>query len=211
MKIKLGIVFVIIIALVLVFVFTRDGRNAYELPLADLEGMTQAPLTTNLGDITIEFFDDMAPKTVENFLTLAGEGFYDGIRFHRVIEGFMIQAGDPNTRDGANREKMLGEEGAWGTGGPGYTFEDEIHERNENKRGTISMANAGPGTNGSQFFINTVDNDSLNPRHTVFGRVIDGMDVVEQIEQSTTSSDRPLDDVIIESVAIVAAAEAAEE
>jgi len=157
----------------------------------------QAILTTSLGDITIDFLDTDAPKTVENFVKLAKSGFYDGTKFHRVIKDFMIQGGDPQTKD-----EMLEE--LWGTGGPGYKFVDEIHANNRNEVGTIAMANAGPNTNGSQFFINTADNDFLDTKHTVFGTVTDGMDVVSAIQDvETTSQDRPLDPVVITKVEIV--------
>ncbi|MEK7460389.1 MAG: peptidylprolyl isomerase [Patescibacteria group bacterium] len=158
--------------------------------------MSTAIFTTNKGVITLELFDDKAPKTVENFKKLAGEGFYNGTRFHRVIQGFMIQGGDPLSKD-------LAKQGAWGTGGPGYSFADEIHTENQNIIGTIAMANAGPNTNGSQFFINTANNSFLNTKHTVFGKVTGGMDVVTAIEQTKTGqNDRPLEDVIIEKIEI---------
>ena len=153
-----------------------------------------AIMQTNLGEIKIELFSSDAPKTVENFVKLAKSGFYDNVKFHRVIKGFMIQGGDPLTRDDSLKDR-------WGTGGPGYTFADEIHSNNHNVTGTISMANAGPNTNGSQFFINTNDNGSLDAKHTVFGKVIDGMDVVRSIENTVIEGpDRPVDDVIIESI-----------
>lgn len=153
-----------------------------------------AIMQTNLGEIKIELFSSDAPKTVENFVKLAKSGFYDNVKFHRVIKGFMIQGGDPLTRDDSLKDR-------WGTGGPGYTFADEIHSNNHNVAGTISMANAGPNTNGSQFFINTNDNGSLDAKHTVFGKVIDGMDVVRSIENiAVEGPDRPVDDVIIESI-----------
>lgn len=155
-----------------------------------------ATLKTNQGDIKLELFADKAPKTVENFTKLAGEGFYDGVKFHRVISGFMIQGGDPLTKDDAQMA-------AWGTGGPGYTFEDEIYEGNSNAVGTISMANAGPNTNGSQFFINTADNTFLNTKHTVFGRVVEGMEAVATIENTTTDeADRPVEVQVIESIVL---------
>ncbi|MCP6719830.1 MAG: peptidylprolyl isomerase [Patescibacteria group bacterium] len=155
-----------------------------------------ATIKTNFGEIKLELFDKDAPKTVENFVKLAESGFYDGVKFHRVIKGFMIQGGDPLSKDDSLKNR-------WGTGGPGYTFEDEIHANNRNVAGTISMANAGPDTNGSQFFINTANNNSLDAKHTVFGKVIAGMDVVQSIENTATAGpDRPVDDVIIESVKI---------
>ena len=174
-----------------------------EVP-ADNEDQASVPdvtkkviLETNFGEIEIELFHTKAPRTVENFLTLAGEGFYDGTRFHRVIEGFMIQGGCPHSADEALKAR-------WGTGGPGYTFDCEIHDENFNVRGTISMANAGPNTNGSQFFINVVDNAFLDPRHTVFGRVVSGMDFVDEIAAVETGPrDVPLKEVVLQRVVIV--------
>ena len=155
-----------------------------------------ATIQTNHGEIMLEFFSTEAPLTVENFIKLAQEGFYDGTKFHRVIKGFMIQGGDPLTKDNALKDQ-------WGTGGPGYKFDDEIHANNKNNTGTISMANAGPNTNGSQFFINVADNNSLDTKHTVFGKVTSGMDVVQAIENVVTEGpDRPVEDVIIESITI---------
>ncbi len=156
----------------------------------------QAILHTTKGDITIELFNKQAPNTVANFTKLASEGFYDGIKFHRVIKGFMIQGGDPLTKDDS---KMA----MWGTGGPGYKFADEIGPNNKNDVGTISMANAGPNTNGSQFFINVGANNFLDSKHTVFGKVVSGMEVVSAIENvATTPSDRPLEAVVINSVTL---------
>jgi len=155
-----------------------------------------ATLHTNKGDITIELMEKDAPKTVANFVKLAGEGFYDGTKFHRVIKGFMIQGGDPQTKDDTLSAR-------WGTGGPGYTFADEIHAKNQNDVGTIAMANAGPNTNGSQFFINTAANSSLDRKHTVFGKVVSGLEVVVAIEGSTTDeSDRPTEAMVIENVSV---------
>jgi peptidyl-prolyl cis-trans isomerase B (cyclophilin B) len=143
-------------------------------------------MNTTKGAITLELFDDDAPKTVGNFRKLAGDGFYDGVIFHRVIRDFMIQGGDP-----------LGT----GTGGPGYTFEDEINSHKV-VRGALAMANAGPNTNGSQFFIVTTDAAPwLDGKHTVFGQVTDGMDAVDAIEgEPTGARDRPVNDVKIESI-----------
>ena len=150
--------------------------------------MSQATLKTNAGDIVVEFHDDDAPKTVENFRKLAGDGFYDGLVFHRVIPDFMIQGGCP--------------EGT-GRGGPGYTFEDEFNE-NKIVRGALAMANAGPNTNGSQFFIVTTDAAPwLDGKHTVFVQVTSGMDAVDAIEaQETDGRDRPLQDAVIERIEI---------
>jgi peptidyl-prolyl cis-trans isomerase B (cyclophilin B) len=145
-------------------------------------------MTTNHGAIEIELFDDDAPKTVENFRKLAGDGFYDGLIFHRVIRDFMIQGGCPQ---------------GTGTGGPGYTFEDEINPH-KIVRGALAMANAGPNTNGSQFFIVTTDAAPwLDGKHTVFGEVTSGMDVVDKIEALPTDGrDRPREEARIESVAV---------
>ena len=150
--------------------------------------MSTATLHTNHGAIELELHDDDAPATVENFRKLAGEGFYDGVIFHRVIPDFMIQGGDPT---------------GTGSGGPGYEFEDEFNDHPV-ARGALAMANAGPNTNGSQFFIVTADACPwLDGKHTVFGRVTSGMDVADVISQvETASGDRPREDVVIERVAL---------
>ncbi len=155
-----------------------------------------ATLHTMAGDITVELFPENAPTTVANFTKLAQEGFYDGTRFHRVIKGFMIKGGDPLTKDDSLAAR-------WGTGGPGYSFADEIHVDNFNNAGTIAMANAGVNTNGSQFFINTKDNNFLDDKHTVFGRVTAGMDAVTAIENTPTgASDRPLEPITVKSITV---------
>jgi cyclophilin family peptidyl-prolyl cis-trans isomerase len=148
--------------------------------------MSQAVMTTSEGDITFELFDEDAPKTIANFKQLAGQGFYDGLIFHRVIADFMIQGGCPQ---------------GTGTGGPGYTFEDEINP-NKVVRGALAMANAGPNTNGSQFFIvTTAEAPWLDGKHTVFGRVADGMDVVDRIADTQTDArDRPVEPIGIETI-----------
>jgi cyclophilin family peptidyl-prolyl cis-trans isomerase len=148
--------------------------------------MSNATMQTTEGPIVFELFDGDAPKTVENFRKLAGEGFYDGLTFHRVIKDFMIQGGCPQ---------------GTGTGGPGYTFEDEINEH-KIVRGALAMANAGPNTNGSQFFIVTTGACPwLDGKHTVFGQVTDGIDVVDKLEAvSTDGSDRPTQPVGIASI-----------
>lgn len=161
----------------------------------DEQKIMQATLNTSKGNITIEFSTN-APKTVENFIKLAKSGFYDGTKFHRVIKGFMNQGGDPLSKD--DTQKAI-----WGTGGPGYTFADEINANNKNDVGTISMANAGPNTNGSQFFINVAPNNFLDTKHTVFGKVISGMDVVMAINNVPTDpSDKPLEAVVINSITL---------
>jgi cyclophilin family peptidyl-prolyl cis-trans isomerase len=145
-----------------------------------------ATLETNKGALELELYDDAAPKTVENFVKLSRDGFYDGVVFHRVIPGFMIQGGDPT---------------GTGMGGPGYQFEDEINSHLI-VRGALAMANAGPNTNGSQFFVVVADECSwLDGAHTVFGRVTSGMDVADEIANAPTDGeDRPLDEIRIESV-----------
>lgn len=155
-----------------------------------------ATLHTNKGDITLEFYPQNAPNTVANFIKLAESGFYDGTKFHRVIRGFMNQGGDPLTKDDSQMAR-------WGTGGPGYKFNDEISANNQNVAGSIAMANSGPNTQGSQFFINAVDNHNLDQGYTVFGRVIKGMDVVTAINNvPTTPTDRPLEPVVLEGVTL---------
>jgi peptidyl-prolyl cis-trans isomerase B (cyclophilin B) len=153
--------------------------------------MTTATMQTNQGTISLELFDEDAPKTVENFVKLARDGFYDGVVFHRVIPDFMVQGGDPT---------------GTGSGGPGYQFEDEFNDHPV-ERGALAMANAGPNTNGSQFFIVTADACPwLDGKHTVFGRVASGMDVVDAISKlETDARDRPRDDVRIESIELGAA------
>src|SRR3954449_13362021 len=145
-----------------------------------------AVMHTNHGDITIELFDEDAPKTVENFKKLAGDNFYNGVIFHRVIKDFMIQGGDPT---------------GTGRGGPGYTFEDEFNDH-KIVRGALAMANAGPNTNGSQFFIVTTDAAPwLDGKHTVFGEVTEGMDTVDSIEGTETGpGDQPSQPQVIERV-----------
>ncbi len=151
-------------------------------------------MKTNMGDITLELYTDLTPNTAANFIKLAKEGFYDGVKFHRVIKNFMIQGGDPLTKD--DEKKAM-----WGTGGPGYKFDDEITPANSNAAGTISMANAGRNTNGSQFFINLIDNHYLNQGHTAFGKVTAGMEVVRAIEATPTNPrDQPLEPMTILSI-----------
>jgi peptidylprolyl isomerase len=167
---------IILIALVLILLLPKQK-------------MTKVTLETNKGNIVINLYSDM-PITAGNFEKLAKEGFYDNVIFHRVIDGFMIQGGDPT---------------GTGAGGPGYTIEDEFVEGHSNVRGTISMANAGPNTGGSQFFINLVDNSNLDfnkqpltSKHPVFGEVVEGMDVVDAIAKvPKNAQDKPLEDVII--------------
>lgn len=157
---------------------------------------TRADISTNFGVIAVELFPDAAPKTVENFIKLAESSFYNGTKFHRVIKDFMIQGGDPNSKDDdwAND----------GTGGPGYAFEDEFNEHKA-VRGALAMANSGPNTNGSQFFIVTAQATPwLDGKHTVFGRVVEGMEVIDKIESvATNENDHPLENVVVERVTVV--------
>ncbi|MBU1136358.1 MAG: peptidylprolyl isomerase [Nanoarchaeota archaeon] len=143
---------------------------------------------TTFGDITIELYDDM-PITAGNFKKLVKQGFYDGVVFHRVIDSFMIQGGDPT---------------GTGSGGPGYNIQDEFTQNNKNNRGTISMANAGPNTGGSQFFINLVDNNYLDEKHPVFGEVIEGLDVVDKIGKTPVDAQaKPIQEIKIIKAEIV--------
>lgn len=155
---------------------------------------TEAVFKTNKGDIIVAFYTDKSPVTVNNFMNLAQEGFYDGVTFHRVIQDFMIQGGDPLSKNLDDRSKH-------GTGGPEYRFGDEFNDE-KIVRGSLAMANAGPATNGSQFFIVTASaTPHLDGRHTNFGYVVDGMDVVDLIESVPTDMrDNPIDPVIIETI-----------
>jgi len=151
---------------------------------------TYAHFETSLGNFTIELFEKETPNTVENFVKLAEKGFYNGVVFHRVIEGFMIQGGDPT---------------GTGRGGPGYQFADEFHPKlKHTSEGILSMANAGPNTNGSQFFITLAPTPHLDGRHTVFGKVTEGIDVVRKIGKTKISKpgDRPVVDVVMNKVTV---------
>lgn len=163
---------------------TMDNVNIDSTPQSN----KTVVMKTSKGDITIELFNESKPITANNFLKLANEGFYDGLTFHRVISGFMIQGGDPNGN---------------GTGGPGYSIPDELGNDNKNDKGTLSMANSGPNTGGSQFFINLVDNNYLDDKHAVFGKVTSGMDIVEKIGSvETDSQDMPIEKVLIEKIEV---------
>lgn len=148
--------------------------------------VTSGKITTNFGEIGLEFFPDAAPKTVENFKKLAKTGFYDGLVFHRIVPGFVIQGGDPNTKSESNRSR-------WGTGGPGWTVSAEFN-KNKHARGALSMARSqDPNSAGSQFFIVLKDSNFLDGQYTVFGKVTSGMDTVDKIAGlRTDSSDAPV-------------------
>lgn len=157
---------------------------------------SQAIIKTSLGDITVKFYTNESPVTVNNFLNLAKAGFYNGTKFHRVIKDFMIQGGDPLSKESNTA--------VWGTGGPGYRFADEFNDH-KLVAGSLAMANSGPDTNGSQFFIVTLDATPwLDGHHTNFGQVVGGMDVVKKIEAvQTGASDRPLEDITINSIELI--------
>lgn len=199
-------VFVILIAVLIVLagiflVYRRRGGEVLSpqnqaLSQNQAAKKTYAVIETNLGDIELELFPENAPKTVANFVKLAEEDFYDYTKFHRVIKGFMIQGGDPNSRDNNWADD--------GLGGPGYAFADEIN-RHKMVRGVIAMANAGPNTNGSQFFILSGETaEWLDGKHTVFGKVVGPMDAVEAIENlEKNENDHPLKDAVIRNVDII--------
>lgn len=168
---------------------TTNQTNPMPTPI------TQATLHTNKGDITFTFLTAQAPNTVANFIKLAQSGLYDSTKFHRVIKGFMNQGGDPLTKDDSRAAQ-------WGTGGPGYKFADE-NTAAHNGVGVVAMANSGPNTNGSQFFINTADNGFLDGKYSVFATVTAGMDVAMAINNTPTDpADRPLTPVVLQSVTL---------
>ena len=182
---------ILLLAGVLVIAAGCTGSPKEDTSVTSPTAATQAKmvrLETTMGNITLELRPDM-PVTAGNFEKLVKQGFYDNTIFHRVIDGFMIQGGDPQ---------------GTGMGGPGYVIKDEFTANNRNVRGTIAMANAGPNTGGSQFFINLVDNSHLNTKHPVFGKVVDGMDVVDRIAKvKTDRNDRPVTPVKILKAAVV--------
>ncbi len=161
-------------------------------------GNTQVQFDTSHGAFTVELFEERAPNTTANVVSLVEDGFYDETKFHRVIDGFMIQGGDPLTRNDSLQAY-------WGTGGPGYTIDDEFHpELRHDRPGILSMANSGPDTGGSQFFITVAETPWLDGRHAVFGEVVEGYAVVEEISQvETDHADRPVEHVVVHNVTIV--------
>lgn len=171
---------------------TEDELTYEEYPemLIDQDKDYRAEIITNKGTIKVNLFEEDAPLAVNNMRVLAGDGFYDGLIFHRVMRDFMIQGGDPDGK---------------GTGGPGYTFADELNNGHDYEPGVLAMANSGANTNGSQFFIttSTFKRDVLTSNHTVFGEVTEGMDIVDEIsEVETDGSDKPLEDIIIEEIVV---------
>lgn len=171
----------------------KDGDNMNPIAVFD----------TSMGGFKIELFEDKSPITAGNFKKLVQEGFYDGTKFHRIIKGFMNQGGDPLTKDNSQQAR-------WGTGSPGYAIKDEFIEGLSNTRGTISMANSGPNSGGSQFFLNVGDNSRLDwdkppaqSKHPVFGKVTEGMDVVDAINSvQTVPGDIPLEEVVVNKIII---------
>jgi peptidyl-prolyl cis-trans isomerase B (cyclophilin B) len=164
-------------------------KNPPEMSI-DPKKSYRVTLTTSCGDISVQLFDDKSPKTVNNFLFLARKGFYDGLTFHRIVKDFVVQGGDPKGD---------------GTGGPGYQFEDEVDNGlTFDQVGLVAMANSGPNTNGSQFFITTGDASHLNGKHTIFGKVIGGMDVVQTLNAlKVDQASKPAQTAYIESVTII--------
>jgi len=199
-----GFLIVIVVIVSTIWFFTQSDKESITNNLNETHKVMSAIFHTNKGDITIEFYGEQAPQTVANFIKLAGEGFYNGIKFHRVIKGFMIQGGDPLTKDDSQMA-------LWGTGGPGYKFADELTGKETYPLGTLAMANSGPNTNGSQFFIVTANpTASLGADYTIFGKVVAGMDTVLKIENVATKKfneqglpiDRPLEPIVINSIVL---------
>lgn len=188
---------VLAVVLVLGVISLRTEEKTMDTQNTDSVASSTVVLKTSMGDVEIELFADKAPKTVANFLKLSGDKFYDGTRFHRLIPEFMIQGGDPLSKDDSQKD-------LWGTGGPGYSFEDEINDVLLT-RGVLAMANSGPNTNGSQFFIIVAEETPwLDGAHTAFGRVTSGMDVVDSIVSAPTEGpDRPIDDIVVESIEVL--------
>ncbi|MEK7146763.1 MAG: peptidylprolyl isomerase [Patescibacteria group bacterium] len=197
MKLFIILLAVILIAGGVVFLLMKDSQKSVQEPVVGSSavsgnGKHLVILETNFGKISFQTYDADAPKTVKNFIDLASKGFYDNLIFHRVIKGFMIQGGDPNGN---------------GTGGPGYTFEDELNPQTESykagyKKGVVAMANAGPNTNSSQFFI-MLEDYPLPNQYSIFGRVVSGQEAVDAIGNVKTGvNDRPLEPVVIKSVKV---------
>jgi cyclophilin family peptidyl-prolyl cis-trans isomerase len=172
-----------------------NENQKIEININNIKKMNGAIIKTNKGNIEISFSEDK-PLTTDNFKKLVSGSFYNGVKFHRVIRGFMIQTGDPQSKD----DTLVG---SWGTGGPGYKFNDELTGKETYERGVVAMANSGQNTNGSQFFIMTGEGVRLPPSYTVFGKVTSGIETALAIQEvETNQSDRPLDAVIIESITL---------
>lgn len=177
--------------LVLILVLSGCGEK-------EMGKRSKAIIKTNVGDMEFELYNDLVPNTTKNFEKLANEGFYNDVRFHRVIKDFMIQAGDPLTKNSELKQ-------FWGTGGPGYVIKDEFtKELRHDKKGLLSMANSGPNTGGSQFFVTLIPTPWLDDKHAIFGRLVKGEEVLDKIGKTKTdSSDRPVEEVVIKKIEIV--------
>ncbi len=194
-------IFVVVCAVIALLIYfgsmkkTNDTAISTPTPSASPLAMQTATFKTSMGDIEVQFFSDKAPKTVQNFISLAQKGFYDGTKFHRVIKDFMIQGGDPLSKEA--------DTSVYGTGGPGYAFADEINDV-PLVQGILAMANSGPDTNGSQFFIITAPATPwLQGHHTAFGKVIKGLDIVLKIGATKTGpGDQPVIPVVVNQVII---------
>ena len=191
-KIIIGFTTVLIVGIAVFYALKSKTNNNPIITPAKEINMHIVKIITNMGEIKIQTYDDDAPKTVENFITLIEKGFYNNLTFHRVVKGFVIQGGDPNGN---------------GTGGPGYKFEDELNPETDSykagyKKGVVAMANSGPNTNGSQFFIMLQDYPLPN-NYTIFGKVIAGQEVIDAIGQTAVgANDKPLEPVVMESVVV---------
>jgi peptidyl-prolyl cis-trans isomerase A (cyclophilin A) len=188
---KKNLALLLTIAACLALLAAGCGQPQAPAPAQELPGkISLAVFETSMGTFKAEIFGDKVPATAKNFLTLSNKGFYNGLIFHRVIDGFMIQGGDPNGN---------------GTGGPGYTIADEFHkDLRHSDAGILSMANAGPNTGGSQFFITLKATPWLDGKHAIFGRVVEGMDVVHDIGKvKTGQNDKPVTDVVIKKITII--------
>lgn len=191
-KIIIGFTAVLIVGITVFYALKPKINNSPMVTPAKEMNMHIVKIITNMGEIKIQTYDDDAPKTVENFITLIEKGFYNNLTFHRVVKGFVIQGGDPNGN---------------GTGGPGYKFDDELNPETESykagyKKGVVAMANSGPNTNGSQFFI-MLEDYPLPNNYTIFGKVIAGQEVVDAIGQiAVGANDKPLEPVVMESVVV---------
>jgi cyclophilin family peptidyl-prolyl cis-trans isomerase len=175
-----------IITLIAILIFVNYGGKMNRV----------ATFETNQGTFKIELFENGAPITAGNFIKLAQQGYYDGTRFHRIIANFMIQGGDPLSKNTSMKNR-------WGTGGPGYSIKDEFGAGLKNNKGTISMANSGPNTGGSQFFINVANNNFLDGKHAVFGKVVEGYELVEKMSKvKTDSNDGPVNEIVINKITI---------
>jgi cyclophilin family peptidyl-prolyl cis-trans isomerase len=193
---KLKLIIILTLSIFLISCSGYDDSLQKQSTATGGNTMKTATFETNQGTFKLQLDTQKAPITAGNFIKLAEQGFYDGTKFHRVIPNFMAQGGDPLSKDESKRNR-------WGTGGPGYEIKDEFHPELNNNIGTISMANSGPNTGGSQFFINVANNNFLDNKHAVFGHVTEGIDIVNKIVKVPTHpNDQPRDDVVITKITI---------